>query len=367
MFEHESQIEVASDGRVPPRVQQRVFERLVADDAAASRRGARLQRRVDEIVADYRLRLRERLGERKYVGLRDYMSEMRRAHAERRSPRAGDSSALAAQRTLRRAESLAALEGLDIRAAELKRLAARAHRRIARLMTRAEPSDVDVGRLVLPHDVPAAIRTHKANPWTIVTAPYAAQGRAREGWTNGVTFSRTVRTDKDTGIVGSTSLLADPDASDFDAGAISYYTRLGFWYQMPAAGLVEVWIEAQSAYASHYVDLKDEFGWSDATVRQRSYLTLQTVVADKADTLKRIQVSSFEKEHETDGTWEVYPIAEASTHWAHFMSSAAYKAGTWVWVRVGTENYDFILVNDAEVHSEMDFRWLFKTVLVEAS
>ena len=71
MYQHESRLEVAADGRVPPEVQQGVFERLVAADAAIARRGARVQRRVDTIAADYLDRLRDRLGERKYAGLRD--------------------------------------------------------------------------------------------------------------------------------------------------------------------------------------------------------------------------------------------------------------------------------------------------------
>ncbi|HET7456498.1 MAG TPA: hypothetical protein VFJ74_02520 [Gemmatimonadaceae bacterium] len=377
MYQHESQVEVAFDGRVPPEVQQSVFERLVATEAADARRGARVQRRVDAIAEDYRVHLREKLGERKYAGLRDYRNEMRRAHAEHRgsSSSSTDERASAEQtaaRARRRGQTLATLERLGIRAADLTRLAARARRRIARLVPKREDEAAadgsDVGRLLRARDVPATVREGRKSPFTIVTPPYVAKGTWTDGWTTDeVHYSRTDHLDVATGLVGSKVNLDDPDASDFGFGWKERHTRLGFWYQMPATGLVDLWLEAQSGLSRHALRLYDEWGVSSASVYQVAYLTMQTVVGGKAETRRTTEVSSFGKDDETDGHWDVESLVDGHSYWTHFFSSTPHKPGTWIWIRVGAVSYNHVITNDVEVHSAIDFRWFLKSVQVGTS
>ena len=86
--------------------------------------------------------------------------------------------------------------------------------------------------------------------------------------------SRTLYLDAAIGLIGNINHIQDTDASDNDIGYMKYASNLYFWYQMPTAGLLEVWIEAQCRGLHHRVSLFDEWGWSDSSVNQHNYLTL---------------------------------------------------------------------------------------------
>src|SRR3990172_7989150 len=135
---------------------------------------------------------------------------------------------------------------------------------------------------------------------------------------------------------------------------------------MPSTGLVEVWIEGQSAASHHHLSLYDEFGWSDSFAYQRNYLTLQT--SDGVpDEQKTSQMSWFSETGYSDGYWDTHYLSDGATYWAHLFSGVSYPSGSWVYIQVGTRTLNNCFANDVSVYSTIHFRWFIRSIWVEST
>src|SRR5438876_254400 len=77
-------------------------------------------------------------------------------------------------------------------------------------------------RLVKPVEVPKAIRSGKANPWSAFRPPYQGWSWFYSWWAAGFGFDSTLYLDSAAGLVGNRNNLRDSDAGDFDVGLSDY-------------------------------------------------------------------------------------------------------------------------------------------------
>jgi len=218
--------------------------------------------------------------------------------------------------------------------------------------------------LVRPYDIPREIREGKANPWTVVRPPFPGWSWYYTGWQNGFGFTPTLFLNAESGQVGNSNFLFDSDASDFDHAQIEYNSSVGFWYQMPANGRLDVWIEAQADETLHHLSVIDEWGVSDAFAWHENYLVVK---ADglAQDPWQKSLTSWFKYDWDQEGVWNEDYIHHGTTSWAHLVTQNWFPKDSWVYLSVGTTSWQRTAANDMEVYSDMRFSWFVKSVWVE--
>ena len=369
--EYQSQSQIPHHPHVPFEIRHAVIEERVSAQLWEVKRVGEDAKKVKLIVQEYRDQHIYLMGCEKYEKFRAYVSDQKRFKAKYFfPPRGPEMSKDEIDRFSReqREESQGFLRELGVDINQFRSLTQRA----AAYGQELGPSHpIREGKrvmVILPSDVPQEIRAHKTNPWTVVGPPY--------GWawwyagsTDGVTFIPTLYLDAATGLVGNVSFLRDSDASDNDYGHIKYSTTVSFWYQMPAAGLVEVWIEAVARSAHHHLSLINEFGWSDSSVNQHNYLTLNASLGGSTSELQMSEMSWFTESGYVEGYWDNHYLTNGGTYWANLKSDprVIFPAGSWLLVEVGTLNFHSCFVNDVEVYSNMDFSWVIKHVSVHST
>ena len=266
----------------------------------------------------------------------------------------------------RQESSRAFLRRLGVDHEALRAVSEETRSRLAELQPAPQLQDGKPVMLVLPRDVPAEIREGRANPWTDVRPPYAGWSWSYSWWAYDFAVSVNHFLDSAAGLVGNVVSLTDSDAGDFDVPRGEHQTSVGFWYLMPSAGLVEVWIEGQSAASHHHLSLYDEWWWSDSSTYQYDFLTLKATGASPSG-VRTSQMSWFYQTGHTSGHWDNHYLCDGCAYWAHLYSDIAFPAGSWVWVEIGTKNTNYAFADDVSVYSDIDFRWFLRSVWVEST
>lgn len=369
--EHQSEFELPL---TPPDVsfdvRHAILEDLVSARLAEVRRVGKETRRIESALQQHRENVKDLLGT-KYEQFRAYVADKKRDQAALLFPPRGPEMSTADidhLRRDRREESQHYLKELGIDQNELRRLS---RETIARLEELRPPRPVRDGKPVMiisESDVPSEILEHKTNPWTVVGPPYGWSWWY-DGSNDGFSFTPTLHLDAGTGFVGNDNYVEDSDAGDADYAYMQYSTAVSFWYRMPTAGLVEVWIEAVSNWGHHRVALWDEFGWSDSMVNQHDYLTLNASVGGSASELQRAEMSWFHEDGNTDGYWDNHYLTDGAPYWANLISdpNIIIPAGSLVLVEVGALNWNSAFANDVSVHSSLDFAWTINHVQVHST
>lgn len=216
----------------------------------------------------------------------------------------------------------------------------------------------------MPANADQAEPTPTSNPWTWVFPPYSSQ------WTyivasNGSRGSRW-RTLNASSATGEISLWSQTDlfgADDSDWSSLDIMGEVGFWFQMPAAGLVEVWIRYQDINTDYTGQLWDESGCSDADVQQLSRAYLWT-----SGSTERYSTSVDYRRGESEGAWAVGgPTSPGVILSKHLFSNKAYAAGEWVWVAAGIRDKNYCWVDDMSCRSIMTSRWFVNHVVVRST
>jgi hypothetical protein len=365
-IERDSRFEIAPPTGLPSKAVHLTTEIQLSEELDVFKLLEDRCRKTVEVQSRHREDLRAVLGAQKYERLISFTRDGRRKQAEGATGPSRDIDAAARVRAERREASRALLTEMRINVAELKKVSEASRRRLIELVPPFPEREGRPVELVRPNDVPRAIRERKTNPWTIVTPPYAGWAWSYAGYLGGFSSSKARFLSASSGQVGSSNGLSDGSAGDFDIGEMEYNTSIGFWYRMPSAGLIEVWVEAQCSAAHHHVTLYDEVGWSDSFCLQRDYLTLKTS-GSVPDQQKESRMSWFDVDGYTSGNWDQHYLTDGNTYWAHLFSAAAYPANENVYVRVGTRTYNKCFANDVSTYSTADFRWFIKSVSVEST
>jgi|GEM_PF-2443678 len=356
----------AGDG-VPARTRRVVEVAMQAAHLARLQRREREARALEAVRARYVRQVRRALGATRYERYRATLAELRAEQAAALHPPRGPKLSLARLAALgdrRRRASAALQRKLGLKVSALKAIGLQAQARIDKTLAPLTKGKGAVAKLVLPNDVPMKVLEGSMDFPAVVAPPYEGWGTWYE-WNPLGAFTNQVvdHTNKDTGQVGNSNGISIHDASDIDICSADFRTSIGFWFKMPKTGLVEVWIEAQLGTGLHDCHLDDEWGVSDATSRQWSYLTLQTWgTPDGA--LRLAEMSSFYEVGCSDGDWSIQFLTSGSTYWAHLVSDVVYAKDAWVYVDIGVHNRNYVYTNDVEDDSRVDFNWFIPSVTV---
>jgi hypothetical protein len=338
------------------------------------RNDAKLASKVNAIMDDHRKAIERLTGADKYKQFRQYIITEKGKQAESllslnlKNPEGlgifpEDTRRLQVQR---QEASQAFLRRLGIAVEKIHAVNKSTRTKLKRLVSPTPTKDGKPVILILQDSVPSDIRAGKTNPWEIKTPPYPGWAWDYSGYVAGFSFEPTLYLDSPSGLVGNNNYLWDSSASDFDYGFVGYNTAVGFWYKMPKAGLVEVWIKAQCAHNLHYCALYDEWGWSDSSVYQRDYLTMKAT-SPSSDVLSMSQMSWWYEDGYNSGFWSNHYLTEGSTYWAHLYSDVSFQKDAWVYVLVGTRTWNYCFANDVEVYSDAKFKWFIQAVYVRST
>jgi hypothetical protein len=368
---HESQFNIPPRPEVPFDVRHAILEERISIDQANVRRAGEDARLIKSIADEHRYRTVHLIGSEKYERFRAFVAEQKREKARLLLPPRGPEMSREEMdrfRAERKEESQVALREIGVSVDQLRELRERTTTTLDKLAPERPVRDGKRVSLLLPAEVPQSIRTRQTNPWSFFRPPYGWSWWF-DGSLSGFEFIPTLFLDAGIGLVGNNSHIRDGDASDNDYAHMKYATAVNFWYQMPAAGLIEVWIEGQSVASHHHLSLWDEWGWSDSSVNQHDYLTLRASVGGSASALQLAEMSWFSTSGYTEGYWDNHYLTDGATYWANLRSDPGViiPAGAWVLVEVGMLNFHSSFSNDVGVYSTMDFSWIIKSVAVHST
>ena len=156
-------------------------------------------------------------------------------------------------------------------------------------------------------------------------------------------------------------------ATDWDWGNVEKRSVIGFWFQVDRAGLIELWVEAQVAFNRHQFDARDEWGWSEWSMRQENFIWMKVRSAQGDGQDGRQLTSTMLGNWFLDVHWDESWLKQKESRWGHYVSDRSYAAGDWVWVEVGMSNASRAFANDFETDSKMEFRYFIKGVHVHST
>lgn len=216
----------------------------------------------------------------------------------------------------------------------------------------------------IPADADTEEPKPKGNPWTWVFPPYSGQ------WTHIVESNgskgyrwRTLNASSATGEISLWNRMELFGADDSDWSRIDIMSEVGFWFRMPAAGLVEVWIRYQDINTDYTGHLWDESGCSDADVQQLSRAYLWT-----SGSTERYFTNVDYRRGESEGSWVVGgPTTPGQIRSIHLFSGKSYAANEWVWVTAGVRDKNYFWVDDMSCRSIMTSDWFVNHVVIRST
>ncbi len=205
----------------------------------------------------------------------------------------------------------------------------------------------------------------RASDWTVLQPPYHGErkyyySKPYGNFVNGHARYLT----PSTGFCGTAITLKNSDAGNWDSSSVTTSSCTGSWFLAPSTGLLEVYIEGQVGFLSHWISLKNEFGFSDSTTYQSA--SLKMIVGTPEDVGgASAKISTF-KIIETSGSFSG-GLTAGATYWAHLFSEAPVTANSWVWIWFGSSAYDYSIANDVSVSSSCVSKWFLKSVWVRTT
>jgi hypothetical protein len=136
------------------------------------------------------------------------------------------------------------------------------------------------------------------------------------------------------------------------------------WFQMPTAGLVEIWAFLQAIETSRWGRLVDHFGFSDANIEQRSSAYLEVIEPQGGH--RGITLLDYRRGGD-EGSWAAALLAPGAFHAAQLFSVESHAAGQWVLLAIGVEDLNYMWLDDMEADSEMTNRWFVHHVAVRST
>ena len=235
-------------------------------------------KKVQEIKKNQSVKIARVIPHNKYTALRKYMATQHTTFSDKIFPAGQQISDVQTKRhhKTRNTNVLNYLRQQRVNVDKLKKLNKETTQTMAQIMKRPPPRrNRKIIRILRANEIPDGIRRGRPNPWTIKIPPYDGGYWRYYGWVDGFLFIPTLYLNHASGFIGNINYLKDSSAGDSDWARVDYYTQLALWYKMPSAGILEVWVEGQPTECQHYCSLYDEWGWSNSSVYQYNYITLQ--------------------------------------------------------------------------------------------
>jgi hypothetical protein len=220
--------------------------------------------------------------------------------------------------------------------------------------------DLDLGMAPGP---PAPEPKPTNNPWSWYMPPYSHQWNSIQ-YSGGSAGSiwRSANSSATTGEINLMSWIQLYGAGDSDWLKTDAMCEVGFWFMMPAAGILEVWAWFQDINSDYSGFLYDESGCSDADVHQLSRLYLWT-----GGSTERYVTTVDYTRGESEGTWSDSLTAPGAIIARQFFSQKAYAAGEWVYAAIGVRDYDYFWVDDMSCRSRMYSQYFVKQVALRST
>lgn len=230
--------------------------------------------------------------------------------------------------------------------------------------------DGKVVKVVHPGDVPAAIREKKTNPWTVFRAPFAGWSWYYTTNLSGYEFRPTLHLDSGVGLIGNGNSLVAPRNDGGIYGEAEYNAAVAFWYRMPAAGLLEAWVELEAVQDFTISNMRWEyiFPWSfpSGAATIGAYLTLK-VDGPRPGEWQRSWVDSYGQSFPRPGSGDSRYYPPGSRHYFNLFSDQVFAAGTWVLVQVGSLTTNACRTNQIYATSDASYRWRVLAVQVHST
>lgn len=208
-----------------------------------------------------------------------------------------------------------------------------------------------------------------SNPWTFKRPPYDGDwGGAIQNGTNREPWWRFARTSQSR-LTGTISCRSENgvigEASDSDFSWTEALSEILVWFQMPSVGLLEAWISLQCIETPNYGSLHDEWGVSDARIRQLSRPYLE-VLSPREGRASYGLLLDYQRRGDV-GSWSNTAACPGCVLHTHLYSLQSYPAGQWVLLAIGIHDFNWFWVNDMNCMSDMNNRWFVRQVALNSS
>jgi hypothetical protein len=230
----------------------------------AAHQGQELSGQIRDLSAAYRRDVRKMVGEEnleKYTEFRHQLRSRVRQAVMRAPPGVVGETEIREARLEAAEKSRAFLKELGFDMACASKVRSEYERRLQETVARALGRSEEPNYLVLPEDVPEEVH----NPWALYQPPNPgwAWDCSWARWDEPYNPSFCRHLHPVSGELGSYIHTHVSGADDSDFAYVRYRTAMPFWHWMPAAGLVEVWMQMQSISTPYAGYLRDEWGWSN--------------------------------------------------------------------------------------------------------
>jgi hypothetical protein len=201
------------------------------------------------------------------------------------------------------------------------------------------------------------------DPWTWKSPPYDySRGYANYSSSTGTNGALHYENHL-TGEINCESWLKLANTDDSDYCYAQSMSEISFWFQMPATGLIEVWVDLQCIDTQYSGCLEDEWGWSEASIQQQSRAYLGVL---DGGGLRYAKLLDIQRES-NEGCWAGTVAQPGDELWPHFYSMEPFEVGQWVLIRIGVMDDNDCWVNDMSCDGSMRNSWFVRTIALKST
>jgi len=168
-----------------------------------------------------------------------------------------------------------------------------------------------------------------------------------------------------TGDFGSNSYIHVSGADEWDLVSATIRTGFMFIYRTDRAGQPALNIDLETVGLRYNGTIREECGYSTASVRQRARIFGQVYHASSTPERTYCPVDLFYRHMSTrndDANWSESVLSPGHDWNVSFILATPVPADTFILVCVGIETYNNFLSNDSEIHSTVEARFLARRV-----
>lgn len=174
-----------------------------------------------------------------------------------------------------------------------------------------------------------------------------------------------------TGEMGTRSLIQMREEEE-DSTCMSYArSDISVLFQLPVAGLVEVYVYLQCIDSSYNTWMFDEFGFSKMQLYQRNRVFLEEVypLNTGVPPPRRYQtlLEIYKDDDDEDGSKSGEIAMPGESVYPHLFSTRAYATGELLIMKIGVESLQLAGVNDYECQGMLNSQWFVSKVALKST
>jgi hypothetical protein len=366
-------------------------ERQAAERALSKREAARRSanqsraRKAELLVEGVQRQLHNLLGARKFAAMREGLQQQRLGFRDLMQPPAGLKRDYTRQRAASRKKADALLRKLGANPSKVNKIISAAdakfesaflpdHRKVASGVsmngnlakwTKLSP----LHAFPLPWGVFEQVEDpNNPHRWFLFRPPFFGFLFDEDIVTSSnFTANRQMFLHPPTALVGNACTMDGDDTGSFDLAHVIGEAQIAFGFTPPVTGLIEVLIDAQALFGTHFLEIEDEFGFSEAWCNQNNYLMMD-VLHPNVPVSSLALMSNMSKETGGDDlTASQETLTRGQHYFAQLFSSGPVPAGQRVVITVGTRTFDICRADDMALFSHSNFRWFINSIEVRIS